>query len=68
MNPIRKASGVTVSDACLRAYEDIRNSKIYRFVIFSIVGNKIDVDQVGKSLRLNNKFNRNKNLFPKLLI
>ncbi|XP_037040740.1 cofilin/actin-depolymerizing factor homolog [Bradysia coprophila] len=41
------ASGVAVSDDCIRAFENIKNSKVHRFAIFMIVGNKIDVEQVG---------------------
>lgn len=43
-----KASGVAVSDASIKAYEEIRNHKNHRFAIFKIVDNKIDVEQVGK--------------------
>ncbi|KAG4065079.1 hypothetical protein HA402_007476 [Bradysia odoriphaga] len=41
------ASGVAVSDDCVRAFENIKNSKVHRFAIFLITGKKIDVEQVG---------------------
>lgn len=44
-----------MSDDCVRAYETIRHGKANRYAIFMIVGDKIDVDQVGK-LILNKKF------------
>jgi len=39
-----------VSDACIRAYEEIRNSKNHRFGIFKIVDHKVDIDQLGKRM------------------
>ncbi|KAJ6635872.1 Cofilin/actin-depolymerizing factor like [Pseudolycoriella hygida] len=41
------ASGVAVSDASVKAYEEIKNGKNHRFAIFKIIDNKIDVEHVG---------------------
>lgn len=41
-----------MSDECIKTFENIKISKAYRFAIFMIVGNRIEIEQIGKILSL----------------
>ncbi|KAF9802715.1 hypothetical protein SFRURICE_007327 [Spodoptera frugiperda] len=46
---LKRASGVTVSDACKTTYEEIKKDKKHRYVVFYIRDEKqIDVETVGE--------------------